>query len=341
LARGSPERPVSAACPLAEREALRRERERAVWQGARWMARYLRQRGRFRAVGGDSVDIFVELGLTAASPRLREMARREARYFARRLVRGYLRPGGLTDRQDWLDAVSILSEAEYLGIDARRLLPKVMRRFRHFAGATAIYDLDVSRLERANEEQVFSLLLDAYALERAALRLPGRFPVSFGLREVLAFLARRPLVTYAEDRSSERQLFFDHAYLATHIGFILNDYGRIRLRWGPFAWVERYLRDHGERFLELGDVELSGELSDLLRSAGRTEVDDPLLCAGTRFLLRSQAADGSWGPWREEDDPYDVVHYTWTAVHGLRERIFLEGTSYERRLHEILDTPRP
>jgi hypothetical protein len=127
-------------------------------------------------------------------------------------------------------------------------------------------------------------------------------------------------VAYAEDRSTEHGLFFDHAYLATHIGFILNDYGRIRLRWGAFAWVERYLRDHGEGFLELGDVELSGELSD---------------------LLRSQAADGSWGPWRKEENPYDAVHHTWTAVHGLRERTFLEGTAYETRLREILGAPRP
>jgi hypothetical protein len=79
------------------------------------------------------------------------------------------------------------------------------------------------------------------------------------------------------------------------------------------------------------ELELAAEIVDIFHSAGLSESHDPALCSATRRLLAAQNPDGSWGTPEPDDDYYDQVHPTWTAVHGLRTRIFLSGTPFDRR----------
>jgi hypothetical protein len=79
-------------------------------------------------------------------------------------------------------------------------------------------------------------------------------------------------------------------------------------------------------------VELDGvsEIVDTLRGCGLTSASDRLVCEGSLCLLRTQKSDGSWPYWTDHGDGaldpdcsfYDVLHPTWVAVQGLRDRDF-------------------
>ena len=78
------------------------------------------------------------------------------------------------------------------------------------------------------------------------------------------------------------------------------------------------------------DVDGVSEIIDTFRGCGLTSASDRLVCEGSLFLLETQRKDGSWPYWNKEGDgskdpdcnSYDLLHPTWVAVQGLRDRDF-------------------
>jgi hypothetical protein len=55
------------------------------------------------------------------------------------------------------------------------------------------------------------------------------------------------------------------------------------------------------------------------------------------FLLKEQHRDGSWGPWWRKKDPYNAIHYTWTAAHAVHASTYQVDTPFARRIARILE----
>ena len=195
----------------------------------------------------------------------------------------------------------------------------------------------MSNLRGASEDTIYEILMGAYSLEKANAVYGDRFKVAFRLKDILLFLKSKSLTPYGEYGDTGNQLAQDHAYLATHMAYVLNNYGRLRLSEMDAPFLFRYLRDNYDVVLALEDIELVGEFIDVFRSMGFNSATDAMVRSGTRFLLQAQNEDGSWGRWWEEEDPYDAVHYTWCAMAGLRDRTFLQDTPYSRRVQRILE----
>lgn len=314
-----------------------RARRWAVRRGADWLIRYVVEPAHLARVSVDAVALLAELGLTARDALVGARALAAARALAPRVAAPLLAPGALDDPAALRQALWLLALAQELGAPPGPLLRAAKARFDALPAPTAVYDIDVARIDGASSDEAYWVLVGAHALERARLAFPGHFEAPFGLREALAAVARRRWLGYDEDRSRGKEGFREDAYLITHVGFVLNDYGRLALPADRLPRLGRYLDAHLGGLLARRDLELVAEILDLARSAGADEGSDPRLCRATRLLLSSQGADGSWGDWRREADPYDAIHPTWTAVHALRERGALRGTPFARRVAEILD----
>jgi len=142
-------------------------------------------------------------------------------------------------------------------------------------------------------------------------------------------------------------VFYDTAYLATHVAYILTGYGRYGLRASDAPWLVRFLRANFYAVLEMGELDLAAEFVDLFRQLGCTERNDRQTLDGTRHLLALYAAaGGSWKDHREsyetaESNLYDLVHKPWTAVAGVRPRTprVPPAGSYGARVRTSLGLP--
>jgi hypothetical protein len=96
------------------------------------------------------------------------------------------------------------------------------------------------------------------------------------------------------------------------------------------------MRRELSKALEVDEMELVAEFIDVFHSAGLSESSDQEMCEATRQLLATQNADGSWGTRTPDEDSYDAIHPTWTAVHALRSRVFLSGTKFDRHRRSLI-----
>lgn len=317
----------------------RTARDRAVQRGLAWLARFLKDEDNLNDVRVDGVSIFVEAMTTSRAAAIRRQAAKAARRLAGRLAERYLELDDPLTGVEVIDVLTLASEAKALGLNAEALLAKAQRAMEACEAPEDIFGLgplSPKVLKAASEDEIFDLLLDVYAVEKARAVYPGRFAMRFGLADVLGYLRGRRFVSLDEDTTSDKRTFEDHAFLATHVAYVLSDYGRLKLHRADAPWLYRYLRANFDAVLADEDVELVAEFIDVFRSLGLSEADDAHVRLGTALLLRTQKADGSWGKPAGEDDPYDAMHPTWCAVMGLRERTFEEGTPYHRRLRRIL-----
>lgn len=319
---------VPRGCSARESARLLKARDHAVLRGMAWMAGFLEDPQNFRALGTDAAAIFLG-GRTARSATVRDLALPLARYEASRVAPRLLE-SSLAKRSDLFDSLWLLSEAEVLQIPPEPLLSRVRQRLTRLPTAEGLYGIDVAHLDGASEEDVYELLIDSYMLDKAALVYPELPLPTFRLADALRFLFLRRFVGYDEDPSQGHYQFQDHAYLATHVAYVLSDFSRLRLSPEDLGPLYGYLRTQFEPALRSGDPELIAEFVDVFRSLGFDEHNDGMVCRGTRFLLAMQHADGSWG-WGagdREGNPYDAIHGTWVVVDSLRERTFPEGTPY-------------
>lgn len=314
------------------------ERDQAVMRGLEWLEGYLEDEDHFRDVGLDAVTIFLEASVTSRNPVIRSRAGQIARALARRLEQQYIRDADSLEKSDVTDILDFLAEAEHLGFDPTRLLSVAEKLFSASRNAEEIYGVPTKDVRGASEDTIYELLMCAYCLEKANTVYGDQFKTGFQLEDILRFLKDKPLTPYGETGDTGNRRAQEHAYLATHIAFVLNNYGRLRLKERDAPYLYGYLRSNFDAVLALEDIELVGEFVDVFRSMGFSSVDDDMVRSGTRFLLRTQNEDGSWGRWQEEEDPYDAIHYTWCAMAGLRDRTFLQDTPYSRRIRRILDS---
>ncbi len=332
-------------------KSLLAARDQAVLKGLRWMNEFLDDEKNFREIGLDTVYIFMELSATSANANIRKEAKVAANKFALRMQKHYLElnPAMLKHNKKKVELLDLLSEAKLLGLNPQPLKELAETVFnkkfskngsisRERKKEVTAYDELETLLKKSSETEVFYILMDAYSMEKADVAYPdNRFSLSLQLTDILRYLKNRPFVSHNEDKSENKELFYDHAFLATHIAYIFSNYGRLKLREQDAPWLYTYLRSNFHAVLAEEDVELVGEFIDVFRSLGFSEENDAMVRSGTLMLLRSQNPDGSWCNWQEFEFPYDAIHCAWCAVMGLRERTFLENTPYHRRIREILN----
>ena len=168
-------------------------------------------------------------------------------------------------------------------------------------------------------------LLDALA--KPAIQLPDGSSKFVG--HVWRFLStyRVPLARNSPD-GMNRDDVYDAAYLMTHIGYIPTGYGRHQLFVHDGPWLYRYIRENYYAAMQLGELDLFAEFVDLLRQYGCTEDNDAQLRHGSRYLMHLYRRAGR--QWLKHREPYegvhvsdyDALHKPWTAIAGLRRRIF-------------------
>ena len=318
-------------------DAWAARRDGAVVRGMAWMETFLAKGANLDDVGLDAVYIFLEIGASSDNPEIRAKALTVARRYAKRVARQFL-----AERQeplvngDLVDLLDLLAESEALGLDGRLLRARAVEAMTGCNTFKALHGVAFGKLATASEDDVFDAMMSVYSVAKAHAVCGQAFEVKPGLARMLRFVKGRPLMAAVDDTSEDKQTFQDHAYLVTHVAYILSNYGRLRLRRTDAPWVYRYLRANFAAVLADKDIELVAEFVDIFRSLGCREETDADVRAGTVFLLDCQNEDGSWGPWRKEEDAYDAIHYTWCAVSGLRGRVFLQGTAYERYLAGVL-----
>jgi hypothetical protein len=311
------------------------KREGAVYKGILWMEEYLSEPTNFEAIGLDSVCIFLELAVCSRSERVRSRSMTIARRFARKMEQTFLENNTL-EGTDLIDAIDLLAECSTLGMDPQPLLKKIQPSLKKYAGASALIGIQLTNLNTLSEEQIFDMMMYIYDIEKAKASFPGLVNYGFSLRQVMQFLRDKKLMRFHEDTNPDKNVFFNHAYLATHIVYVFTNYGRLPFRKSYMPNVIDYLRSIFYAALLLKDIELVGEIVDVFRSMGFNETNDYMVEAGTRFLLDAQADDGSWGKWREAGDPYSAIHFTWCAVGALRDRVTIPGTAYEKKIKQLV-----
>jgi hypothetical protein len=350
---------VAASPKLASAKALwpgarhtRAQRNRAIRRGLRFIYRVARMRGHFETYGDDFLWCFYSLSNAAADPWLRRTAWQMGRERARQWRRDNPRVPSDADADTVAALVSGSYSADLFGVrdDAMKAaLASAAHRFSaldflRFDPATGVIPDNVpdSCEGHARENSTsddcddpgkimspYELLLDALVTTYTGDHYGVRLGAS--LAEVTALVPRmRP---YRIDENAKAG-FIDVAYAITHIVYVLNDYGKYRLRpdWLPQEYA--FLRSHLRRSIEDDDAETTGEFLDSLKAFGMTE-RDPLIQEGMAFVLGRQNADGSWGE-RDDEDPYTPYHSTWTAINGLMDYAWAgEGASFPAALERV------
>ena len=117
------------------------------------------------------------------------------------------------------------------------------------------------------------------------------------------------------------------ADLAPHIVHIATGTHRFPLYIEDHPEVYRFHRENFYALMQLGELDLFASIVDTLRQYGCTPENDIQVRDGTRFLLKIFRKHGdSWIKYRQEGetdadlDDYDIIHYPWTSVLGVRNR---------------------
>lgn len=330
------------------------DRARAIRRGLRFIYRLTRVPKNFAEYGDDFLWCFYSLSTTAADPWLRRTALAMGQERARQWRRDNPRVPADADADDIAALVSGSYSADSLGVRDDTMKPALAQAARRFSvidflkfdPAAGVIPDDIresceedepktSRSARKYAECVasarimsrYELLLDAlvttYAGDHYGVRLGA------GLADVMALVPRmRP---YRVDEAANAG-FIDVAYAVTHVVYVLNDYGKYRLRpeWLPDEFA--FLKDNLRQSIKDNDPETMGEFLDTLKAFGMT-AQDALIRQGMEFILKRQHADGSWGE-RDGSDAYTPYHSTWTAINGLMEYAWDagEGTAFPEAL---------
>lgn len=308
-------------------DGLVAERERAAARGLDWLEAFLDDDSNLADVGSDAVELFLEAGVTASSATVRRRCLAVANRYAGKLQGRYLKSGALANHRNLTGAWTLVVRAGELNLPLDELIAKLRARMQAITTFAEEYNVKASGVGTVDDDDLVTLVVHSYLVEKLRTAHPEIHSLP-RLREVLARL-KDPAFWHraAEDEDLREEL----GYIATHVYYALNDYGRLRVRPGdaPAAWA--FMRGELSDALEQDEMELAAEIIDVSHSAGLAESRDRALCEATRLLLAAQSSDGSWGTREPDDDSYDTIHPTWTAVHALRTRIFLSGTPYDRR----------
>lgn len=177
-----------------------------------------------------------------------------------------------------------------------------------------VWDLEFWSIVFTDARTIPGLVLPAEARELSA--------------SVWHYLADYPLDDARDYPDGARNAkFYDTAYFATHIAYIPTSYGRYPIYVGDAPRLYRFLRQNFYAVLQMGELDLTAEFTDLFRDYGCTEENDLQLRDGRRYLLKLfHSAGDSWMAYREpyehsDPDSYDLIHKAWTGVSGVRPRV--------------------
>jgi hypothetical protein len=328
------------------------QRDRAIRRGLRFLDRTARVRKNFEAYGEDFLWLFYTLASTAADPWLRRSAWAMGQERARQWRRDNPRVPSDADADTIAAFVSGSYSADCLGVrdhGMKEALVKAAARFSavdflSFDPATGIVpdnirdtcepdtfggDCDEPGDIMSPYKVLLGALVTTYTGDHYGVRLGA------SLAEVTALVPRmRP---YRVNEAAKTG-FIDVTYAITHLVYVLNDYGKYRLRpeWLPDEYA--FLRSHIRRSIKEDDAETTGEFLDTLRAFGMTD-HDPLIQEAMNFVLARQHVDGSWGE-RDGKDPYTPYHSTWTAINGLMDYAWAgEGVSFPEALERARGEP--
>jgi hypothetical protein len=292
----------------------------------------------------NSISFFVE---SASNPDLptatREAAKKRGReiatQFEHKLIKKWQKGtfGMLLGiRKDLLDVFQVLVYEHQLGMEAEKSQLMAIAEKEYFKCKDCF-----TRGRPIKEGDETDAAIEAYVVDEARFR--------FGEDK---FFERKELADYwpqfiaSLDRSEDDETTAKQRrkanFLATHLGFIASGFGRYIIHEEDLPQVFAYVRSHFSDALLSGDEELVAEFTNMLKLLGCDEEDDGDILAGTRFLLKTQLADGSWGKRKPESvanlaETYDVLHHTWTAASALMVGPSGEGAKRDKYAAHLIE----
>ena len=121
--------------------------------------------------------------------------------------------------------------------------------------------------------------------------------------------------------------FIEFTDLVSHIAHIPTGAGRFPIHVEDSPELYRFHRENFYSVMGLGEMDLFASFVDTLRQYGCTPENDRQVRDGTRYLLQVfRDTGGRWMDYRQSGeenavlDDYNLIHYPWTGVLGLRER---------------------
>jgi hypothetical protein len=303
----------------------------AVREGLKELTEFFASRPEaIKTLGSDAVESLLDAGYSASNmPDVQSAARTEARRVLLQLTAPLVkREPGSVRCDEFRDLLSLTIYAHQLQAEGERAMAALTNAGIHACGSldkamsseTGAWNRVMWSIEITGAQTVPGLVLppEVHTFPQSVWRSLQDYPLT-GAR------------AYPEAASNET--FYQTAYLATHIAYIPTGYGRYAIHIEDSPRLFRFLRENFYPVLELGELDLTAEFSDLFRQYGCTEANDLQLRDATRYLLRLfHAAGDHWMAHRESYEPtaisdYDLVHKPWTGVGGVRTR--------------VLETPEP
>ncbi|MBN2354458.1 hypothetical protein JXO59_00010 [candidate division KSB1 bacterium] len=319
-----------------EMALLLQKRDQAAIRGIRWMDDFLRDDEHFRTMPFEAYHFFFVCAGTSTHPEIAAMAGKMARQYEPRLKDLVLQMEEPLDRHVFLQLLELITKPDANASNDAALIAKAQRSFPENNDDTNIYGRELDHLDQEELIDIFYVLLHAYFLEKADVAYPGQFPVSYRLLDILRYLKTKPLENFTKDAADPSQAM-QGVFLTTHIAYVMSDYSRLKLHEEDAPWLYEYLRKNFHGAMQSGVVDVVAEIVDVFRSLGYTEENSDIVRTGTEFLLERQNEDGSWGEVNvEEQSAYDNMHPTSSAIWALRDRSFLTGTPYSKRIQRIL-----
>jgi hypothetical protein len=282
----------------------------AVLRGLQWCIRFCEDDENYDATFGDYLTLLDELTLSKSHPELKRIVHglilAEVERAVPRLAEIFS-----PDGDGYEDFVAILP---VLYRHQARIEPFRAFANRHFQNVFVANQVQevrqaakVSDYDRLTDLVINAVFIDmAYATGAAKdFDLPPN-----PYRMVMMECAKIPFRYKYNDEA-----YSDQNYYATHVLLALNHYGHRPLTSSPaLKHVLRYLaREYDNVRHRADDLDLLCEYLYCLHWAGKDYVD--LIAEGERYVISQQHDDGSWGtPEDFEEDPYDQLHPTWTAI---------------------------
>ena len=309
------------------------EREKAVDHALDCLYAIARRESVFRLYDGHLLLALALAASTSRSRGLRRKATAMGRERARRWMTRWPRIRPRLDADSVLQQVIATDAVGRLGLTARRIQRDLRAVIAHIPTSALLYfhparedvPTDVPaecacgnyeprgrrtcttcgrRLKLLDPYEVwYYALTNAYFCERQGM------PLSVRPADLLSKVSGlRPYPAAGTSRH------YQAVYAATHIVYVLNDYGEARLSSRVLPRERAFLAASLQSALDRREPDTVAEIVESLLALGASDTS-PLVRAGRAFLLATQRSDGGWG----DADEYGRFHTAWAAIDALKD----------------------